>query len=149
MSDTETMALLGGLAGGALVIACLAFVMIYIIFIIAMWKIFTKAGEAGWKSLIPIYNVYVYCKIIGVNFWIWILAIPFAVGLVAGIIFGDNQSAIDTVTSICSLVVTIYMSIKLGKSFNKGTGFIIGLVVFPVIFQLILAFGRSKYVGNK
>ena len=28
----------------------------YIILVIANWKIFTKAGEAGWKSIIPIYN---------------------------------------------------------------------------------------------
>ena len=31
----------------------------YIILVIANWKIFTKAGEAGWKSIIPIYNSYV------------------------------------------------------------------------------------------
>ena len=28
----------------------------YIILAIANWRIFTKAGEAGWKSIIPILN---------------------------------------------------------------------------------------------
>ena len=32
-------------------------IIIAIISIIAMFKIFTKAGEAGWKSIIPIYNI--------------------------------------------------------------------------------------------
>ena len=31
----------------------------WILQIIANWNIFTKAGEAGWKSLIPIYGDYV------------------------------------------------------------------------------------------
>ena len=30
----------------------------WILQIIANWNIFTKAGEAGWKSLIPIYGDY-------------------------------------------------------------------------------------------
>lgn len=31
--------------------------------IIANWRIFTKAGEAGWKSIIPIYGDYISYKI--------------------------------------------------------------------------------------
>ena len=30
-----------------------------------MWLIFEKAGEAGWKSIIPIYNLYIMLEIIG------------------------------------------------------------------------------------
>ena len=37
--------------------------LIAIVAIIAYWKIFTKAGEAGWKSIIPFYNVYTLLKI--------------------------------------------------------------------------------------
>lgn len=33
--------------------------VICVALVVAYWKIFTKAGEAGWKSLIPIYNGYV------------------------------------------------------------------------------------------
>ena len=35
-----------------------------IIQIIAWWKIFTKAGEKGWKSIIPIYNQVILYKIL-------------------------------------------------------------------------------------
>jgi len=34
---------------------------------VAMWKIFVKAGEKGWKALIPIYNLVVMFKIIGIS----------------------------------------------------------------------------------
>ena len=32
----------------------------WILQIIANWNIFTKSGEAGWKSLIPIYGVIMF-----------------------------------------------------------------------------------------
>lgn len=146
MTDTEALSLLGGLAGGALVVALLFACILYVLLVIAEWKIFTKAGEAGWKALIPIYNVYVFCKIIGVNFWIYVLAIPFAVGLVTGII--NNQDITNLATGIYSLVLDIYLSIRLGKAFGKSNGFIVGLVLLPTIFHLILGFDSSKYVGT-
>lgn len=31
--------------------------IVAILLIVAQWKIFTKAGEKGWKSIIPIYNM--------------------------------------------------------------------------------------------
>ena len=37
-----------------------------IISIISLWILFNKAGEKGWKALIPIYNIYTLCKITGV-----------------------------------------------------------------------------------
>ena len=41
------------------------FVAFYVLIIVAQWKIFVKAGQEGWKALIPIYNVVVLYKIIG------------------------------------------------------------------------------------
>ncbi len=33
----------------------------------------------------------------------------------------------------------------ISKSFGHGTGFTVGLVLLPFIFQLVLGFGSSKY----
>lgn len=47
-----------------------------LIFCVAvMWKVFCKAGEPGWASLIPFYNLYVMTRItwgerMAVYFWI-------------------------------------------------------------------------------
>ena len=38
-----------------------------IIFFAAMWKIFTKAGEKGWKAIIPVYNMIILFKISGLS----------------------------------------------------------------------------------
>ena len=49
-----------------------------IIAIVAMWKIFKKAGKPGWASIIPIYNSVVMFQICGMNPWLLLLAIiPF------------------------------------------------------------------------
>ncbi|MBR5388963.1 signal peptidase I [Candidatus Saccharibacteria bacterium] len=119
-------------------------IAIYILFIVAWWKIFTKAGEKGWKSLIPIYNVYILCRIIDINFWIYVLAIPFGLGLLAGLV-----PALSIVAALYSLFLVIFIAIKLGDAFGKSTGFKVGLVLLSGIFYLILAFGDSKYVGKK
>lgn len=104
----------------------------YIIQVIAMWKIFTKAGQKGWKSLIPIYNLVIMYKICGITPWL-ILAyllvwIPF-------------------IGALISIGLIIYQNIMLSKSFGKSGGFAVGLILLSSIFYLILGFGGSTYVG--
>lgn len=115
-----------------------------IIQIIAYWKLFKKANEAGWKSIIPIYNIIVLYKIIGITPWI-ILGI-FIISLVGEFV------ASPIVSSICillSAVITIYQSHMLSKSYGKGIGYTLGLIFLSPIFTLMLAFGSAKYVGPR
>lgn len=97
-----------------------------ILMIAAWWKIFTKAGQPGWACIIPIYNLYVWCKIVGRPWW-WILLmlIPFV-----------------------NFIILIILIIDLAKSFGKGVGFGIGLLLLAVIFFPILGFGSAQYQGR-
>lgn len=148
--------------------------VIAILSIVAMWRIFAKAGEAGWKSLIPFYNVYVYYKICWKG-WIGIVALLLdvfgAISLVgslvaalaaAGISVDATQTqALSTavgvfsgmfifgiVCGIAGLVITIIHYVKLAKAFGQGGGFAVGLVLLNTIFILILGFGGFEYQGN-
>ena len=96
-----------------------------ILMIAAWWKIFTKAGQPGWACIIPIYNLYVWCKIVGRPWW-WILLmlIPFV-----------------------NFIILIILIIDLAKSFGKGAGVGIGLLLLPIIFFPILGFGSAQYQG--
>ncbi len=138
-------AMIAGMA--AAFIICV--LVLYILLIIAEWKIFTKAGEAGWKSLIPIYNVYVLFKITGVKMY-WFIGL-FVVAILGGIISAINVSWLTTVWSIIQFVfyIALYIiqDIKLSNSFGKGTGFKVANFFFPNICMLILGFGSAKYVG--
>lgn len=97
-----------------------------VVAIIAMWKIFTKAGEAGWKSIIPIYNLYILLKIVGrPGWWILLFLIPFV-----------------------NIIVSLVVSIDLAKSFGKSDLFgVVGLWLFSLIGYLMLGFGSATYVG--
>jgi hypothetical protein len=99
--------------------------LIALLIIVAMWKVFTKAGQPGWASIIPIYNLYIWCKIVGRPWW-WILLmlIPFV-----------------------NFIVAIILSIDLAKSFGKGVGFGLGLALLGFIFWPILGFGSAQYQG--
>jgi hypothetical protein len=96
-----------------------------VFFIACFWRIFTKAGEPGWASIIPIYNYYVILKIAGRPWW-WLLLyfIP-----------------------IVNFIIFIIVSIDLAKAFGKGGGFAAGLIFLPFIFIPILAFGSATYQG--
>nr|WP_202898597.1 DUF5684 domain-containing protein [[Eubacterium] cellulosolvens] len=99
--------------------------MLSVVGIIAWWKIFSKAGEPGWASLIPFYNVYEIFKITwGNGIYFLLLFIP-----------------------IANFVILIITYVKLAKAFGKGGGFACGLIFLNVIFLLILAFSDARYVG--
>ena len=49
--------------GGIFLVMWALCLVIGILCIVAYWKIFTKAGEQGWKSIIPFYNIYVLFSI--------------------------------------------------------------------------------------
>lgn len=115
--------------GGMLVGYLITFLVIYVLSVIAMWKIFTKAGKPGWASLIPIYNIVVMYQIVGLNpLLIILLFIPF-------------------INGIAAIVLSIIQCIRLSKVFGKGAGFTFGLIFLSPIFLLILGFGNDKYIG--
>jgi len=94
-------------------------------FIAGLWMVFTKAGEDGWKSIIPIWNVLILLKIVGREWW-WIILM---------------------LIPIVGFIVWIIVALDLAKSYGRGTGFGIGLIIFPYIWTIILGFGSDTYKG--
>lgn len=99
--------------------------IIAIISIVAMWRVFAKAGEPGWAAIIPFYNSYVLYKIAWGNGWLFLLQLVPCVNIVVGII----------------------LCFKLAGAFGKGTGFGFGLLFLNIIFMMILGFGDAEYMG--
>ena len=65
-------------------------ILFWIIGIVGRWKVFEKAGKAGWKSLIPFYSGYCLFDIAMGTGWLYILTfIPF-IGLVVSVILAVN-----------------------------------------------------------
>ena len=117
---------------GALMVYLVIILAVYIIQIVAMWKLFGKAGEKGWKSIIPIYNLVILFKISGLS--PWLILVYFA-------------AIIPIIGWIAPIALTAYLCYKLAKSFGKDGGWAVGLYFLAPIFYMILAFGKSEYVG--
>jgi len=96
-----------------------------ILMIAAMWKVFVKAGQPGWASIVPIYNIICLLNITGKpTWWIVLFLLP-----------------------VANIIAAILVVVALAKSFGKSTGFAMGLLFLGFIFFPILGFGDARYIG--
>jgi hypothetical protein len=103
---------------------------ICIFMIITMWKLYLKAGQPGWAAIIPIFNFLVMLRVAGKPWW-WI--------------FGVLLGVIPVVGQILIIVLMIFIWYNVAKNFGKGVGFTVGMILLPIIFFPILAFGKAEY----
>ena len=148
-ADAAAISGIFGMLAGMGVAAVIVSLVIAVLTIIAMWKIFTKAGEAGWKSIIPVYNVYILFKIAWETKMFWIfLIVSFCGGFLSGLI-PAIAGFLSVALAIFELVMVIILNVKLAKAYGHGAGFAVGLILLNTIFTLILGFGSSTYVGKE
>jgi hypothetical protein len=97
----------------------------FAIYALLFWRLFEKAGQPGWASMIPIYNIYILCKIGGKPGWWWLLCCIPAVNVI--------------------FIIWIYNMVS--KSFGKDEAYTVGLVLLGIVFFPILGFGDARYLG--
>jgi hypothetical protein len=117
---TNLAAVIGGLVLNALVALA-----VYVVFVIGAWKVFSKAERPGWWSIIPIWNMAVLLQISGRSGW-WVLGY---------------------VVPLLNLFVQIRWGIEMARSYGRGIGFAIGLILLEPLFVVILGFGDASYLG--
>lgn len=132
MSTTEKVNLMVSILLSANVIRKI-FVVLVILFIyrtLLRCVIYKKAGRKAWAPFIPIYRNVVMLKICGMSpWWLLLLFVP-----VIGWAF--------------LWVVSVASKFMLAESFEKGTGFALGLWLLAPIFETIMVFSRqTKYIG--
>lgn len=169
------------------------FVLIIIaLTIIGLWKCFTKAGEKGWKALIPFYNSVILYRISGIKgYWVIVNIISTLVGISKSLIEALTEkellsrmselsyfetigfsrmttsqiyqklgmesffqiiliiSIISLIVTLGELALTIVCDVKFCKAFNRGGGYIAGMILVPTIFLLIIGFDNIEYIGNR
>lgn len=106
------------------VISFLLALAIAIFMLVALGKIFAKAGRNPWLVLIPVYNAIVLLQIAGFSGWYILLFLVPGVG---------------------GIVVAIMQCVGLASKFGKGAGYTLGLFFLPIIFVPILGFGDAQY----
>ena len=125
-------------------------IFFYLLQIIAQWKLFAKAGEPGWKSLIPIYNYYTLFKITwsGGAFFLT-AALMIASALLLQKVDADWSQVLGKICSAGVTLMTIIATWKLSRAYGHGIGYFLGLLFLEPLFILILGLGSSKYKGKQ
>ncbi len=159
-STTAETAAAAGFIGASIMMILLFLAVFYVLLIIARWKIFTKAGVEGWKSIIPIYSDYVEWKLSWNNinmFWASLGAIvvgSILSSLNTSMASADGTAPLGGFLGILAILAVLAGSIlglvakfKLFQAFGKSVGFFIGYIFIPNIMMLILGFGSAQYQG--
>ena len=91
--------------------------------VIGMWLVFKKAHKAGWRSLVPVLNLYTLVQI------------------------GDRHGLrfLLLLIPVVGFFYYILFSFRLARRFGKGGLFALGLILLPPLFMLALGFGSAKY----
>ena len=89
----------------------------------SLWKIFEKAGQPGWASIVPFYNLYIMLQICNKPIW-WIILF---------------------LIPIVGLVFYVLLNVAFAEKFGKSVGFAIGMCFLPFVFLPMLAFGDDRF----
>lgn len=99
---------------------------LYVITIIANWKVYEKLGRQGWECIIPVYNMYALFDAL----------------------YGDGIKFLFLLIPFYNIYVMIKLYIDLAKAFGQSGAFAAGLILVNPIFMAILGFGNYSCEGK-
>src|SRR5262245_26758047 len=79
----DAAGMIAGIFGLGFAVFMFAF---FVLMIVSVWKVFTKAGKPGWAAIVPIYNIIVMLEIVGKPLWWIVLFLIPLVNFIAGIL---------------------------------------------------------------
>lgn len=145
--DSVSTEIINGVLGasvGIILVVGLFAIAFYVVYVIALAKLFNKAGEAGWKAIIPFYNIFILIKIAGLNWWYFLIAISNTIVSILGI------EGLDVVCSLVSYAVYFFVFYNLAKRMHKSPASygVLGMF-FSAIVTMILGFSNNcNYDSN-
>lgn len=103
----------------------LVFLIIAVVMVVAMWKVFIKAGRPGWAAIIPIYNTIVLLEIAGRPAW-WVLLILFV--------------------PFANIILLFIAYVDIAKKFGKDAVWgVVMLGILGIVGWPMLAFGKDTF----
>lgn len=116
--------LIGGLCGFIIGLA------IAVAFIYGTWQAFEKAGEPGWKAIVPIYNVWTLAEIVKKPGWYGLLLLISPLNLIFGFLLGQATAE------------------AYGKPESATMYAILGLISGGGLPMVIVGYGDAEYTGG-
>jgi hypothetical protein len=123
--DTSNAAA-NAVAAGLFMFALLFLIVTYIVVSIMLARIFRKAGVAGWKAWVPVYNTWITLELGDQKgWWSLLLLVP-----------------------IVNLVATVFLYIamyNIGLRLGKEGYFVLWAIFLPLVWYAWLAFDKSTW----
>ncbi len=114
--------------------------------VFALWRIFLKAGQPGWASLIPFYQIHVLYRICWEPKYFWF---QFLLIGGAGVLWAVDDTGMLTAFAgllvLAAAVMALMLPFRLARAFGKGKLFGLGLTLLSTVFLLILGLGNGEY----
>lgn len=146
MGETGAVVLFAGVVGIVVLFLALISIAVIILQIAGMWKMFEKAGEDGWKAIIPVYNYIILSKLVGVTPW-WLLIVGICY-LCCSIPFVNFVAWLPAVAAY--YYYFIILGLGTARSYGKEDTWAVGLVLLPWLFYPLIGFKKEeKYLGVK
>lgn len=150
------MALASGLAA-VMAIIWIVILAAAVVSIVGLWKMFEKAGYAGWKSLVPILNVYIMFEMSGNKKLFPVLLVSDTIYVITmvwrGAIFASDPSAsspfltalavLGLISGVVMFIVTLKMLAGLAVAFGQDVLWFFLLLFFAPIAFVIMGFSSS------
>lgn len=141
-----------GFAIGTIIAYVITCIVCYVISVIGLAKMFEKAGVAGWKAWIPVYNTYILYKITWDKNVFWAILIGHIGAIVLAAISGYTSVFVSVLLMVILLILYLVLIVieitalyNISKAYGHGVGFTIGLLFVPIIFYIIIGYGTSEY----
>lgn len=113
--------------------------LIVLAVLVALWKVFVKAGKQGWEAIIPFYNSWILVEIAGLNWWWFLLIIS---GTIVSLL---HIPGLSTLCSLANLVAMFFCNYNIAKKFHQEVGYAILMTLFPFIMYPILGFSDKVF----
>lgn len=132
------------------IVQCVIGGIIALLLLVSEWRVLEKAGEKGWKTLIPFYNIYISHHVMGMaHIWFILEIIVWPIELLLEILDPVPdwlEIGFGIPTAIITIISMIVHANCMGKCFGKSRLYRLGLLLLPEVCLPMIAFGKSKYI---
>ena len=112
---------------------------VLVVYLVALWKVFVKAGKQGWEAIIPFYNSWILVEIAGLNWWWFLLIIS---GTIVSLL---HIPGLSTLCSLANLVAMFFCNYNIAKKFHQEVGYAILMTLFPFIMYAKIGFSDKVF----
>ena len=109
---------------------------------IFLWRLFNSAGEKGWYSLIPIYNIIIFLKIVQLK---WIFVFLYFLPIIF-VFVNQELSFVSTLAFVFFTIFLVYRALVcIGKKPYHFMEFLLEFTILSPIIFLVLSTDNLHY----